>query len=499
MDNSNKTRVVIVGGGTAGWMAAASLGRQLREKLEITLVESEEIGTIGVGEATIPPMCTFHRFLRIDEQEFMRATEATFKLGIQFENWGNIGDNYIHSFGKTGEETWLAGFVHFWLRGLELGVNREFGEYCLEWLAAREQKCGFDAENRINFAYHLDASRYAKFLRDIAEKAGVKRLEGKVVRVGQNNQNGYIESITLQSGAVISGDLFIDCTGMHGLLIEQTLLTGFEDWSHWLPCDRAVAVQTASVRPAVPFTRSIAHESGWRWQIPLQHRVGNGIVFSSRFMSEDEATSKLISEVEGERLIEPRVIRFRTGKRRRAWNKNVVALGLSSGFLEPLESTSIHLIMMGITRLMQLFPFGEIRQEVVDEYNRQSEVELEKIRDFIILHYKVTQREDSPFWKFCKQMDVPKSLADRISLFENSAHAFQRDGELFRVDSWIQVMLGQGLMPKSYHHFAGIMNETKLREFLGSLSADLRAKVARMPHHHDFVKDYCGVRAALMD
>lgn len=493
MNNNKKTKVVIVGGGTAGWMAAASLGRQLREQLEITLVESEEIGTIGVGEATIPPMCTFHRFLRIDEQEFMRATEATFKLGIQFENWGKIGDNYIHSFGKTGEETWLAGFIHFWLRGLELGVDREFGEYCLEWLAAREHKCGFDADNRLNYAYHLDASRYAKFLREIAEKSEVKRLEGKVVRVTQNTQNGYIESITMQSGEVISGDLFIDCTGLHGLLIEQTLLTGFEDWSHWLPCDRAVAVQTASVRPAVPFTRSIAHESGWRWQIPLQHRVGNGIVFSSRFMSEDEATAKLVSEIEGDRLIEPRVIRFRTGKRRRAWNKNVVALGLSSGFLEPLESTSIHLIMMGITRLMQLFPFGEIREEVVEEYNRQSEVELEKIRDFIILHYKATQREDSPFWRFCKNMDVPCSLAKRISLFENSAHAFQRDGELFRVDSWIQVMLGQGIMPKAYHRFASIMNDNKLKEFLGNLSGDLRAKVARMPNHQDFVKDYCGI------
>jgi tryptophan halogenase len=493
VNNSRKTKVVIVGGGTAGWMAAASLGRQLREQLEITLVESEEIGTIGVGEATIPPMCTFHRFLRIDEQEFMRATEATFKLGIQFENWGNIGDNYIHSFGKTGEETWLAGFVHFWLRGIELGINREFGEYCLEWLAAREDKCGFDAENRINYAYHLDASRYAKFLREIAEKSDVKRLEGKVVQVTQNSHNGYIESITLQSGQVINGDLFIDCTGMHGLLIEQTLLTGYEDWSHWLPCDRAVAVQTASVRPAVPFTRSIAHESGWRWQIPLQHRVGNGIVFSSRFMSEDEASAKLIADIEGERLIEPRVIRFRTGKRRRAWNKNVVALGLSSGFLEPLESTSIHLIMMGITRLMQLFPFGEIRDEVVDEYNRQSEVELEKIRDFIILHYKVTQREDSPFWRFCKNMDVPDSLADRIALFEHSAHAFQRDGELFRIDSWIQVMLGQGIMPKSFHHFASIMNDSKLEEYLSNLASGLKAKVARMPMHQDFVKDYCAV------
>lgn len=493
MQQHKKTRVVIAGGGTAGWMAAASLGRQLREELDIILVESEEIGTIGVGEATIPPMTTFHRFLRIDEQEFMRATEATFKLGIQFENWGKIGDNYIHSFGKTGEETWLAGFVHFWLRGQEVGVKREFGEYCLEWLAARENKCEFDAENRINYAYHLDASRYAKFLRIIAEKAGVRRVEGKIIRVQQDSTTGFVESLIMQSGEVIEGDLFIDCTGFHGLLIEQTLFTGYDDWTHWLPCDRAVAIQTASVRPAVPFTRSIAHHSGWRWQIPLQHRVGNGIVFCSRFMSEDEATAKLLSEVEGERLIEPRVIRFRTGKRRRAWNKNVVALGLASGFLEPLESTSIHLIMMGITRLMQLFPFNGIRQEIVDEFNSQSEAELEKIRDFIILHYKVTDRTDSDFWQFCRNMDVPDSLLHRIELFRTTAQAFQRDGELFRIDSWLQVMLGQGITPQSYHHFARIMNEDKLKEFLENLSCEIRGKVGVMATHDEFLRKYCGI------
>ncbi|HEY6527789.1 MAG TPA: tryptophan halogenase family protein [Cellvibrionaceae bacterium] len=493
MEQNKKTRVVIAGGGTAGWMAAASLGRQLNEELDIVLVESEEIGTVGVGEATIPPMCTFHRFLRIDEQEFMRATEATFKLGIQFENWGQIGDNYIHSFGKTGEETWLAGFIHFWLRGKELGVANEFGEYCLEWLAAREHKCGFDANNRINYAYHLDASRYAKFLRTIAEKAGVKRVEGKIHQVIQNTSNGFVESLRMQSGELVSGDLFIDCTGFQGILIEQTLFTGYDDWTHWLPCDRAVAVQTASVRPPAPYTRSIAHESGWRWQIPLQHRVGNGTVFCSRFMSEDEATAKLLSEIEGETLIEPRVIRFRTGKRRRVWNKNVVALGLASGFLEPLESTSIHLIMMGITRLMQLFPFSGIREEAVNEFNRQSEMEMEKIRDFIILHYKATDRTDSPFWRFCRLMDVPDTLAQRIELFKNTAHAFQGDSELFRVDSWIQVMLGQGIMPKSYHHFARIMNDRKLKEFLNNLSQDMHEKVAKMPEHDTFLRQYCGV------
>lgn len=493
LEKQKRVRVVIAGGGTAGWMAAAALVRQLHELLDIVLVESDDIGTVGVGEATIPPMRVFHKLLRIDEQDFMRATSATFKLGIQFENWGKIGDNYIHSFGKTGKETWMAEFIHFWLRGRELGVSGEFGEYCPEWLAARENKFATGPKGEINYAYHLDASLYGKFLRKLAEQEGVRRVEGKIGQVKQHPETGFVESLVMESGEVLEGDLFIDCTGFRGLLIEQTLHTGYEDWSHWLINDSAVAVQTTSVGPAVPYTRSVAHENGWRWRIPLQHRVGNGNVYSSCYMSDEQAKAKLLADVEGDTLVEPRVIRFRTGRRRRGWNKNVVALGLASGFVEPLESTSIHLIMTGITRLMHLFPFNGIEPAMVDEYNRQSLLELERIRDFIVLHYKVTSRDDSAYWRYCRDMVVPDTLAQRIELFRVAAQAFQKDNELFRVDSWTQVMLGQGLMPESYHHFARIMNDKDLTRFLGELSTSVRSQVRHLPEHQLFVEQYCGV------
>lgn len=491
MQQQKRTKVVIAGGGTAGWMAAATLSRQLREVLDIVLVESEDIGTVGVGEATIPPMRVFHKLLRIDEQEFMRATEATFKLGIQFENWGQDGDSYIHSFGKTGKETWMAEFIHFWLRGRELGVAGEFGEYCLEWLAAREHKFALGSNVELNYAYHLDASRYAQYLRKLAEAAGVRRVEGRIASVKQHADTGFVETLVMDSGNEVAGDLFIDCTGFRGLLIEQTLHTGYEDWSHWLPCDRAVAVQTAAVGPVVPYTRSVAHNSGWRWQIPLQSRVGNGSVYCSQYLSDDEATAKLLAAVSGEVLTEPRLIPFRTGRRRRNWNKNVVALGLASGFVEPLESTSIHLVMTGLTRLMHLFPFDGIQPAMVEEYNRQSTLELDRIRDFIILHYKVTQRDDSPFWRYCRNMDVPDTLSQRIELFRVAAQAFQKDGELFRVDSWAQVMLGQGVMPEKMHHFARIMNEKDLERFLSEMSANIRKTVQQLPEHSAFIKHYC--------
>jgi tryptophan 7-halogenase len=494
LKEQKKTRVVIAGGGTAGWMAAATLVRQLKEVVDIVLVESEDIGTVGVGEATIPPMRVFHQLLRIDEREFMRETSATFKLGILFENWGKIGDNYIHPFGKTGKETWMAEFLHFWLRGRELGVAGEFGEYCLEWVAAREHKFSLDPKVNINYAYHFDASLYGKFLRKLAEAAGVRRVEGKIMQVKQSPDTGFIESLVMTSGEMVAGDLFIDCTGFRGLLIEQTLHTGYEDWSHWLINDSAVAVQTAAVGPTVPYTRSVAHENGWRWCIPLQHRVGNGSVYSSRHISDDEATAKLLADVKGETLTDPRVIRFRTGRRRRNWNKNVLALGLASGFVEPLESTSIHLIMTGITRLMHLFPFDGIQPAIVDEYNRQSCAELEKIRDFIILHYKVTDRDDSAYWRYCRDMAVPNTLAERIELFRVAAQAIQKDGELFRVDSWTQVMLGQGLMPQSYHPFPRIMSDKDLTRLLAELSGTVRKKVEQLPEHDAFIQEYCGIK-----
>lgn len=488
---NKKMKVVIAGGGTAGWIAAAALSNQMGELLDITLVESQDIGTIGVGEATIPPMRTFHRLVGINEQEFMRATNATFKLGIQFENWKQVGEKYFHSFGVTGKQTLITDFIHFWLRGRELGIAEEFGDYCLEFKAALKDRFAINEHNKINYAFHLDAGRYAKFLRERAELRGVKRVEGKIAEVQQNPDSGFITSLKMESGQEIPGDLFIDCTGMRGLLIEQTLQTGFEEWGHWLPCDSAIALQTESTAPAVPYTKSIAHHAGWRWQIPLQHRVGNGIVFSSQHLSKDEALNMLLSSVDGKVLTEPNVIKFKTGRRKKSWNKNCIAMGLASGFLEPLESTSIHMIMTAVTRLLQLFPQGEIKQSTIDEYNIQSESEFVRIRDFIILHYKATERDDSPFWRYCKNMDVPDDLRHRMAIFKESGKSFQVEGELFRLDSWTQVMLGQGIMPSSYHPIVELMSERELQHFLNSIATEVNNNIAVMPTHQNFVNAYC--------
>jgi tryptophan 7-halogenase len=482
---------VIAGGGTAGWLAAAALSNQIGKLLEITLIESDEIGTIGVGEATIPPIRTFHKLLQIDEQEFMRATAATFKLGISFENWGLKGDHYIHSFGRNGKPTWLCEFHNFWLRSLDLGVHSELGDYCFELQAAKAGKFAISPQAEINFAYHFDAGQYAKFLRRFAEGFGIKRVEGKIKAVKQNSETGFIESLELHSGQQIEGDLFIDCTGFRGLLIEQTLKSGYEDWSHWLPCDSAAAVQTELAGPALPMTRAIAHDSGWRWRIPLQHRVGNGLVFSSKFLSDDSAKEELVAAIDGRPLTMPRILKFQTGRRRQVWNKNVVALGLSSGFIEPLESTSIHLMIVGVTRLLQLFPFEGVKQSQVDEYNQVARVEMEKTRDFVVLHYHATQRGDSPFWIHCRDMPIPDSLSHRIELFKEAAYAYQGDSELFRVDSWTQVMFGQRIKPRSYHQAARLLGDDELIKFLADYRASIAQTVARMPAHQDFVNQYC--------
>lgn len=491
--SNNPIRVVVAGGGTAGWLAAAAIAQQLRETVDVTLVESADIGTVGVGEATIPPMKTFHRLLRIDEQEFMRATHATFKLGIQFENWLREGDKYFHSFGTTGRETLITEFIHFWLRGRELGIAAEFGDYCLEFKAALEKKCATNVEPPVNYAFHLDAGLYAKFLRKYAEGFGAKQVEGKIQSVQQDSESGFITALTLENGATIAGDLFIDCTGFQGLLIEKTLHAGYESWDHWLPCNRAVAIQTESVQPAIPYTRSIAHHAGWRWQIPLQHRVGNGMVFCDRYMSVDEATEKLLRDIDGNPITEPKVIQFQTGRRRKNWVKNCIAIGLSSGFLEPLESTSIHLIMTSITRLLQVFPYQDIRTSVVNEYNQQAAVEFERVRNFIILHYKATERDDSPFWRYCKNMEIPDELSHRMRLFSEAGKSYQVEGELFRLDSWTQVMLGQGIYPQQYHPIVRTMKEAELKQFLSGLEQIVAHKVDMMPEHYRCVAEYCAI------
>ncbi|WP_299014241.1 tryptophan halogenase family protein [uncultured Caulobacter sp.] len=484
-------KVVIAGGGTAGWTAAAALVRQLGPLLDITLVESEDIGTVGVGESTIPTARTFNALLGIDEAEFMRATQSTFKLGISFENWGEIGDRYIHSFGQVGKSTWMGGFHHFWMQARAQGFGGDLGDYCLELKAAEDERFFTGENGPLNYAYHLDAGLYGQFLRRMAEADGVKRVEGKIASVRQSATDGSVEALVMESGQVVEGDLFIDCTGFRGLLIEQTLKAGYEDWGHWLPTNSALAVQTRSTEPAKPYTRAIAHHAGWRWKIPLQHRVGNGLVYCNEFMSDDEALALLQNEIDGETLIPPRLIRYRTGRRRKTWDKNVVALGLSSGFVEPLESTSIHLIMVGVTRLMQLFPFGGISQSVIDRYNRMADDELEKIRDFIILHYKATERTDSPFWDRVREMDIPDSLGQRIELFRESAQVYQAPGELFQVDSWLQVLLGQRVEPKSFHAMGRLMPPQQLRQALDDLKRNIAGTLSRLPQHQAFLDAYC--------
>ncbi|MEE7546147.1 tryptophan 7-halogenase [Xanthomonas sp. Kuri4-1] len=482
--------IVIVGGGTAGWMAAAALSKVMGKLLDITLVESEEIGTIGVGEATIPTLVTFHRLLEINEQEFMAATQATIKLGISFEHWRERGQQYIHSFGNTGKDHWTAGFQHFWLKGRARQLAGDYSEYCLESRAAHEGRFAHLPNGGMNYAFHLDAGRYAQYLRRFSEGFGVRRVEGKIAEVVADPVSGYLTALRLESGDLIEGDLFIDCTGFRALLIGQALGIGFEDWSHWLFNDRALAVQTTSVRDAVPYTRAIAGSAGWQWRIPLQHRVGNGIVYASRHLDDDEARQQLESTLEGEPITAPRPIRFLPGRRLQCWHKNVVALGLAGSFIEPLESTTIHLIQRGITRLMQTFP-QVIRQSDIDEYNEQIDNEIQHVRDFVILHFHATHREDTPYWRACREMQVPATLQHRIDLFRETGRVFRVPNELFAENSWIQVMLGQGIEPQQYHPVADLMGDPELSHFLGGIRTHVERTVARLPRHQAYLESYC--------
>lgn len=491
MEHNKIKKIVIVGGGTAGWIAAASLAKLLGKTLDICLIESDEIPTVGVGEATIPTLLSLHELLGINEQEFVAKTQGTFKLGISFENWRDRDQDYIHSFGFTGRDCWAAGFQHFWLKGQQLGIAKDFGEYCPELVAARQNKFAVAPKHGLNYAYHIDAGLYAKFLRELAEENGVIRQEGKVVDVGLDSHSGFVNNVVLASGQVIEGDLFIDCSGFKGLLIEQALHTGYDDWSHWLPMNSAVAVQTESLGEPIPYTRSIARDSGWQWRIPLQNRVGNGLVFCDRYLSDDEGISTLMANIEGKPITEPRVIKFKTGTRRKHWNKNVIAMGLSSGFIEPLESTSIHLIQRSITRLMQMFPYDGIREPDIAEFNSQMNFEIINIRDFIILHYHVTKRKDTPFWRFCSSMEIPDSLQHRIELFKQTGRVFQVPTELFGENSWTQVMLGQGLIPEQYHPIVNMMDDAELESFLSSIDQSVKNKVSQLPKHLDFINYYC--------
>ena len=494
-DTHRIRRIVVAGGGTAGWMAAAAIARTMGHTVDLTLVESEAIGTIGVGESTIPPLVTYNRLLGIDEAEFMRETQATFKLGIQFDNWKTPDSSYFHSFGITGKDHWSAGFQHFWLHAKERGHHQPYDDYCLELIAAREGKFAHLPGDRINYAYQLDSGLYAAFLRRLAEADGAKRVEGKIARVDLDGESGDVAALVLDNGTRIEGDLFLDCTGFRALLIEGALHAGHDDWTHWLPCDSAIAVQTESVGPAVPFTRAMAHDAGWQWRIPLQHRVGNGIVWCSRYLGREAALERLLGNVEGRVLTEPNHLKFGAGARRRQWHRNVVAIGLSGGFMEPLESTSIHLIQRAVIRLLRMMPLARVSDRDRAEFNDQQMLDMEQIRDFLILHYHVTDRRDSPFWRQCAAMPIPDTLRQKIELFRETGRVFRRNEELFAENSWVQVMMGQGITPRAWHPVAAKLRDDELARFLSGIREDVANTVARLPRHADYVAHHCGAPA----
>lgn len=497
MDDLKIKKVVIVGGGTAGWIAAASLAKLLGPVVSITLVESEAIGTVGVGEATIPQIRRLNGILGLDEFEFVKETKASFKLGIEFNNWGQIGDSYLHTFGDAGINLSSLHFHQYWLRGHQAGLTDCLWDYSLHHKVAYDHKfgklerVGNTSMTGLSYAYHFDAGLYARYLRKTAEELGANRVEGRITETKLKNESGYIESVVLENGEVIDGDIFIDCSGFRGLLIGQALGVEYVDWSNWLPCNRAAAVASKSTDPLLPYTKATAHKAGWQWRIPLQHRTGNGHVFCDQFISEDEATQTLLDNLEGNPLSDPKLLKFTTGRRESFWRKNCVSLGLASGFLEPLESTSIHLIQSNVSKLIELFPDKTFKPANIQEYNRQVAHEYDLIRDFLILHYHLTQRDDSKFWRYCRDMEVPESLKAKMELFAGQGLLYKDPEDLFRESSWVQVMLGQNLVPRSYHPMADRINERQLKEFFGSIKAIIEKSTSPLPPHQAFIDHYC--------
>ncbi len=498
MMKSQVNKVVILGGGTAGWMSAAMIQKLLGKQVDVELVESEDIGTIGVGEATIPPIRLFNSVLGIDHNEFLRETNATIKLGIKFENWKCLEHSYFHTFGSAGNNSAFCQFHHFLNRAQKLGHDKDLWQYDLNYLCAESGKFGqFQSQDpslELPYAYHFDAGLYALFLRKFSEKIGVTRTEGIVERVEQDVESGNIKALYLKDTTKISGDLFIDCSGMRALLIQGKLKTGFEDWSHWLQCDSAIAVPSKRMEKTLPYTRSIAHQSGWQWRIPLQHRNGNGLVYSSAHLSDKDAQDLLMSSLDSPAIDEPKLFKFTTGRRLKQWNKNVVAIGLSSGFLEPLESTSIHLIQSAIIRLVHLFPHAGIDEELITEYNKQSKTEYEQIRDFIILHYYVNQRTDSQFWHDMRNMPVPASLKHKLALFSGAGRLFREQNDLFLESSWLQVMVGQGIEQKDYHPMANSLSEVQLKQLLQRIYDTKSSAMAKLQDHDIFLKQACNMK-----
>ncbi len=491
-------RILIVGGGTAGWMTAATLANLFApEDCRIDLVESDQIGTVGVGEATIPNMRGFNEQLGIDENDFLSKTQGTFKLGIQFVNWGKLNHSYFHHFGTLGTTMGSLMFYNYWLKYHKAGQSADPGEFSIAQQAALLNRF-MPAQNipnsplsDIGYAYHFDAGLYAHYLRNYAEQRGVTRHEGEVVKVDLRPDDGFIEAVQLQSREKLTADLFIDCTGFRGLLIEQTLNTGFDDWSDMLPCDSAVTVPSSNVGDLPPYTRSTAHTAGWQWKIPLQHRTGNGHVYSRKYMSDDEAQSILLNNIEGEALAEPRIIRFKTGKRKKFWNRNCVAIGLSSGFLEPLESTSIYLIQSSILKLISLFPSKAFAQTEIDRYNRMLGDELSAIRDFVILHYKLNERTDSPFWNYCRAIEPSEHLREKLEGYCASGRIQRWELSLFKEESWVVVMHGQGLVARDYHPVVDLFDESNFQQLMPKIRRVIKESAEIMPTHREYIAKYC--------
>ena len=496
--NDNAIRnIVITGGGTAGWMAAAAFSTLLDKRTRIVLVESDEIGTVGVGEATIPPLQAFNHMVGIDEDEFLAASQGSFKLGIEFVDWGAEGERYFHPFGPHGQNLRTVQFHQLYLREAKRRPLPDIREWSMSGVAAELGRFARPGPQtpmplaQIAYAYHFDAGLYARFLRAHAERHGVQRVEGKIVDVAVDGESGHVTSVTLADGRAIEGELFIDCSGFRGLLIEEKLGTGYEDWGHWLPCDRAVALPSGLAGQPDPFTRATARGSGWQWRIPLQHRMGNGLVYSSAHLSREDAERLLLSNLEAEPIAEPRHLAFKAGRRRLAWNANVVSLGLSSGFLEPLESTSIHLVQSGIAKLLALFPDRRFNPVERDEYNRQMQDVFEDVRDFIILHFKATRREDSDFWNYCRTMDVPDKLAAKLELWRSKGRIFREGAELFGTASWVAVLLGQGLIPEAPEPAAYAADEAKVADLLDRMRLSYRHTAEQMPTHAEFIARCC--------
>lgn len=487
-------KIVIVGGGTAGWMSAAMLAKAFPKNLEVVLVESDAIGTVGVGEATIPPIRAYNHYLGLDEQDFIRATKGTFKLAIEFQNWGQIGESYLHGFGYVGRKIGIVPFHVFWLKAMQEGYAENIENYSFNNLASRAQK--FAPMEKIqntpldglSWAFHFDAGLYAQYLRRFSEGKGVNRLEGKITSVNQCGESGNVESVVLESGALLEGDFFIDCSGFRSLLVGDTLGSGYEDWSAWLPCDSALAVPSSNEGAQIrPYTQSIAHSAGWQWRIPLQHRTGNGHVYSSKYMSDDEAASILMDNLEGEALKDPMQLRFTAGCRKKSWVKNCVSVGLSSGFIEPLESTSIHLIQTAMTFLLKHFPSTTACAVNAEEFNRRMAFEYTSVRDFIILHYHQTQRTDSDFWNYVRTMEIPESLKERMEAFRSHGFVSRIDDELFTEVGWLQVFLGQGLMPESYNMMADAIAPNDIRDYLKNLNSIMTNATKQLPMHQEYL------------